>query len=511
MSLPSWALRPAFGLAAALVGFGGLTALLAPLLEEDEITAVAMLFLLVVLLASATWGYRVGLFSAVIADLALNVFFVPPLHTATVREPRHVVALVVFLAVAGVGASMFARLQRQLAIARDRRAELTIMLGISRELAAAPTPRRALDALCWAVVRSLGAKRCDILRPEGKTWNMLASTGDVLPLTKDDAALAAAALESGEIVRRMAEGVRRTRATVRLVQRDQVETYVPFRSSSASGGVLRIVGQPGTSAVTDLDALLRAFADEADVAIHRATLAEQAREAAALQASDEFKSALLSSVSHDLRSPLTAIKAAVGSLRTDTIAWSDEDRAHLLEAIESQTDRLTATVTDLLDMSRLEGGAVRPAMEDFDVRTLLQDAVMATRAATAGREVGVDAGEAHYVHADYGLILQAMTNLIENAAAYSTPGGAIRLGVRPSPGRVTIDVSDSGPGISPADLPRVFERFCRGAEGKKVPGTGLGLAIVRAMVELNGGTVSVESSPSGSTFRLSLLATRAPR
>lgn len=497
------------GTVASLVVLTGLTAVFAPLLGEDEIVLVTMLFLLVVLLASATWGYVVGLFSAVLADLLLNIFFVPPLHTVTVQEPRNVAALVIFLAVAIVGASMLSLLRRQLVVARERRSELIIMLELSRELAAAPDPRRALDVLARAVARAVQAKRCEILQASGHGWRVVASTGDGREVSRDDAVLALAAVDSGQVSRRLSE--RRVRQTsIRVHARSATDTFVPFRPPAGEPGVIHVVGALTPPAGGDLDALLRAFSDEAGVAIHRATLAEQARQADALRQSDEFKSAILSSVSHDLRSPLTAIKAAVGSLRTPGLHWTESDRAQLLATIESQTDRLTGTVTDLLDMSRLEGGAVRPTFEPIEVRALLAEVVMATRPATGNREVTVDAPDGVWLRADYSLLLQSLNNLVENAAKYSRAGGAIHLRAGGSRGPVVLEVSDEGPGISAADLPHIFDRFYRGTEGRRVQGTGLGLAIARAMVELCGGRVTVDSTPAGSTVRISLAPASAP-
>ena len=345
----------------------GLTAALAPVTGEGEITAVTMVFLLAVLLVSAVWGYLVGFASAAIADVLLNLFFVPPLHTLTVQEPRNVAALVIFLAVAIVGASMLALLRRQLAIAEERRDELTVMLGLSRELAAAPNPHRALEVLAHAIARAIRAKRCEILQMNGRTWDVLASTGELRTVSRDDAAVATAAVTSGSISRRESE--RRLRyTTIRVHGGTAADTFVPFQLPDGEPGVIHVIGALTEPRGGDLDAMLYAFADEAGVAIHRARLAEEARQADALRQSDEFKSALLSSVSHDLRSPLTAIKAAVGSLRSDSVSWSEDDRAQLLATIESQTDRLTGTVTDLLDMSRLEAGAVRPTIEPVEVQ-----------------------------------------------------------------------------------------------------------------------------------------------
>lgn len=510
-SIPAWTLNPRFGWPVAIVALGGLTVALAPLLGEAEIVAVTMVFLLIVLLVSATWGYAVGLFSAVLADLLLNLFFVPPLHTVAVQEPRNVAALVVFLAVAIVGASMLALLRGQLAVARRSTEELATMLNLSRDLALAATPEGALAVLAQSVSRTVRAKRCDILRLTGGAWVVVVSTGGGNGLNRDEAALANAAIESGRVSRRSTGNQPGRASLLRSRQRPATDTFLPFRTAGGELGVIRILGALTAPRSGDLDALLQAFADEAGVAIHRVRLAEQARQAEALQQSDEFKSVLLSSVSHDLRSPLTAIKAAVGSLRTGDVDWTDEDRDQLLGAIESQADRLTATVADLLEMSRLEGGAIKPTLEPTSIAVIFQDAMVATQAATTGRHLCVDAPEDLWVRADYGLLLQALTNLIENAAKYSTAHGAIELRAEAAKGRVILEVADHGPGIPEVDLPHIFDKFYRGSTGTKVSGTGLGLAIVRAMVELSGGRVTVDSSSSGTRFRISLPPSGPPK
>jgi two-component system sensor histidine kinase KdpD len=487
-----------------------MTGWLAPVVGEDEITAVTMVFLIVVLLASALWGYLVGLTSAILADLLLNFFFVPPLHTFTVQEPRNVVALVVFLAVAAIGASMLALLRRQLAAADARRAELAVMLDLSRELASASSARLALDTLAHSITRALGARRCDVLQRSGSDWQTVGSSGVPVALTRDEVALANQAVESGQVARQLEPqfgGVRLQLGGRRIAR----HTFVPFRSGAGIPGALRITGQLSAPGGGDLDALLRGMADEAGTAVHRAWLTEQNKRTEAIQRSDEFKSVLLSSVSHDLRSPLTAIKAAIGSLRSDGLEWSEEDRRQLMATIESQTDRLTDTVTDLLDMSRLESGSVQVNLEPVNVRALLDDTALATSQATEGRRVCVDSASDIWTSADYGLMLRVMTNLIENAAKYSTPGGAISLGAESTGGRVVISVADEGPGIPREDLPFIFEKFYRGTTGRKTLGSGLGLSIVKAMVDLNRGRITVDSTESGTTFHLSLPPASAPR
>jgi two-component system sensor histidine kinase KdpD len=276
--------------------------------------------------------------------------------------------------------------------------------------------------------------------------------------------------------------------------------------------VLRIVGRPAVPPEVDTRRLLLALATEAGIVLHRAELAEEASRAAALEHSDELKTALLSSVSHDLRTPLTAIKAAAGSLRDTKVRWTPEDTQGFLETIESQTDRLTAVVADLLEISRLEDGKVSLALEPVQVELLLTEVAHATSAATNDRHVTVEARPDLWVSADYALVMQALTNLVDNAARYSVPRGAIRLTAdRAAPATVAISVIDDGPGIPAEDLAHVFEKFYRGVQARRSKGTGLGLAITDAMVRLCGGTISVASSLRGTAFTIELPATEAPR
>ncbi len=462
-----------------------------------------MVFLLVVLLASAAWGYAAGIVGAIVADVLLNLFFIPPVHEATVQDPRNVVALAVFLAVAVVGAWMLALFRRQLAAATARRAELLVMLDLSRHLAAAPSPRAALDALTSSVARTLGARYCAVLQHRGDEWETVSATTSPAPLTRDEAVLAERAIASGRVTRRLSERAGSLRL-LRGAHPKVRDMFVPIRSGERGPGVLHVAGEAVVPEGWDLDALLQGFANETGSALEQIHLAEEAQRADAIQRADEFKTTLLSSVSHDLKSPLTAIKAAVGSLRTPGVAWSDADREQFLATIESQTDRLTDTVTDLLDMSRLEAGSVQVRLEPVEIRPLLQDVALATASVTGGRTVSVNASPGLWARANHALLLHALTNLVENAAKYSKPGAPISVSGDRESGRVVISVADAGPGIPAAELPFVFERFYRGTSARQVLGTGLGLSIVKSMVELNRGRITVESSPAGTAFRISL-------
>jgi two-component system sensor histidine kinase KdpD len=500
--LPGWLFEPRAGIIAALAGLAVLTGSLAPFLNEDQVLDVALLYLLATLVAAAIWGYWVGLVTAIVADLLVNFFFVAPVHTFTVQEPSNVVALGLFLAVAVVGASMLALLRRQVLVAEARQVEAGLLLSLTQELAHAVSPRDSLQRLCTTATQAVKARGCAVVwfRPP---WTVVAATGDLNTLPREEEALASECLRSGQIARQ--GGAVRTRA--RRATRTRPEpllTFVPFSQKAGEQGVLRLIGEVRVPPFIATERLLRAFADEAGLALQRMHLAEEARRVEALQKADEFKSVLLSSVSHDLRSPLTAIKAAASSLRDESVQWSDEDRRSFLETIESQTDRLTGTVTNLLEMSRLEGGVVPTRMESIEVAPLFEEVVQTMRQTAADHPLESEPGSGLWVRADYGLLVQSLENLVENAVKYSRPGGKITLAAEQVGSTVHLCVADEGPGIPPRDLPHIFEKFYRGSQAGKTKGTGLGLSIVKAMIELCGGNIRVQSDESGTVFSIEL-------
>jgi two-component system sensor histidine kinase KdpD len=246
-------------------------------------------------------------------------------------------------------------------------------------------------------------------------------------------------------------------------------------------------------------------AGEAALALHRAELAREAAHAQALHDADEMKTALMASISHDLKTPLAGIKAAISSLLDARIRWSEDDVSAFLHTIDAQSDRLNRLISDILDLNRIEAGDLQPDRTNIDVRTLLARAREVTAYEAKGREVIIDAPGGLTAVGDTALILQAVVNLIENAIKYSTGGAAIQLHGFAEDGTAIIEVADAGPGIAPADLPFVFDRFYRASEhNRRVKGSGLGLTIVKGFVELNGGSVGVTSSPEGTTFRIAL-------
>jgi two-component system sensor histidine kinase KdpD len=504
-----------WGIVAAVSGTAALTSAMAPFQGEIGLLNEGLLFLLLTLLISATWGWPVGFAAAVVTNLALNFFFVDPLHTFTVQHPENIGALMVFLIVSVVGGSLLSRARAAARSARRREAETAVLLDLSRELIGRAEPMDALVTLCENVVLALQAQGASVLSPDNAGWPVLASAGGEnarRPMTRDEALTAARALESGSIARLGRIGLpseRRLRIAVPGRGVVEVRTgmaFVPLHMGDRPLGVLRLDGPIGDTAFREHpEDLLNAFAREAALGVQRVELAHQAAHAEALREAGELKTALMASVSHDLKTPLAGIKAAVSSLLDMSVSWSAEDVQAFLETIDSQAERLDRFISDILDLNRIESGVVTPARRTLAACQLLEEAVERTRAATAGRLVSIDAPESLMVATDEALVLQALVNLMENAAKYSTPGGAIRLRAEQSPVGVELSVVDEGPGIAEQDLPHVFDRFYRAADRSRgVTGSGLGLAIVKEFVSLSGGAVWAESSMSGTRFVITL-------
>lgn len=503
-NIPRWCLDRRFGTAAVAATLVLVTLLLKATVGESQIVDTALSYLLVTLVAAAAWGFTVGIGTAIAADLTVNFFFVPPLHTFSVRDASHVVTLSLFLAVAMTGASMLALLRSAAATARARHAEADLLLGLVRDMGKAASASDALARLCRRLEAELGSVRVDVLDyTDG--WCVLAldERSPVAP-SRDESLLASKAVNEHRVMRLGSTSPRTPLIRgQRGVEEARQLSLIPL-GDLAPPAVLRVSGQRTGDVPFDVERVYEGFASEATTGLARLRLATAAREAEDLRRADRFKTLLLSMVSHDLRSPLTAIRAAVDNLRDDSVAWSEEDTARFLETIDDQTTLLTDTVASLLEMGRLEAGAVRTKMEPVDIDALLHEAADSRRPGLAGHAITIDVPRGLTAFGDHALLVRAVCNILENAVKYSEPGTEVRLTAVSDSEGVSIAVVDQGPGIAREDLGRVFDKFYRGSRVSNVPGAGLGLAIARGIVELCGGRIDVESSPRGSQFTLHL-------
>lgn len=487
---------------------------LLPIDQHLGILNVGLVFLLLTLLVSARYGRSVGVVTAFSANFVLNIFFTEPRHRFAIDEWADVLGLFVFLGVSIVGGTLLASARAAAAQAQRRQEDLEILLRLSQTLNAQNEPQAALSALCSEVVRAFGGPGASVLSQREGAWTVLASAGHEragrVPGPRERTMAEQALTAEGLVV--VGDASLRPRRTARDAQaqpeHDETAVFVPLRAGDRAFGVLRLDGPLGGSEVSrGVMRLLEPFVTEAALAVHRLELAQAAAHADALRQADELKTALMTSISHDLKTPLAGIKASVTSLLDSSVSWSDEDRQEFLAAIESQSDRLDRVISDILNLTRIEQGTVAPFMESVSARELLHEARERTENTTRGRDVIIDAPDTLDVRVDEALIVQALVNLIENAAKYSRPFGTIRLVASQCDETVELAVEDSGPGVSPQDLPHIFDRFYRGSSrNQRTNGSGLGLAVVRGFVRLCGGEAFAESASEGTRFVIRLPA-----
>jgi two-component system sensor histidine kinase KdpD len=496
---------------ASAIAVSAVTLALLPARDALDILDVALVFLLTVFVLALIAGSGPAAVAAGVSFLAFNFFFIEPLHTFSVDDIDHVLALVVYLGVAIVTGQLVARARARAEVAERERHRTALLYELNAALIGGVDLDAILSTIARRVVDVYGADSSRILLPD-LAGNLSVRAGysheETTIVDRSDLALAAWAMEHREPV-----GTRARRSKLRwphgtsgmkppVGERNRVDVlYLPIATPERSIGVLEVTrGQDSGQFGSDDRDLLLTFANQAALALERTRLAESELRTAALAQSEEIKSALLAAVSHDLRTPLATIKTSVTSMLDTTVEWSPEDRSEFLEAIDEETDRLTRLVDDLLDLSRIEGGALQPYRDWHAITDLVDDVTFRLNAvARQQRVISRVEGDLALAYFDYDQLSRVLMNLGENALKYSAAGTPITIGARRSEGAVELSVDDQGPGI-PADfVPHMFETFTRAGTDKSVPGSGLGLAICKGLVEAHGGTIWAETEQGRGT------------
>jgi two-component system sensor histidine kinase KdpD len=440
--------------------------------------SLGMLFLAVVVAAATLWGLAVGLLTAALAFLAWNFFFIPPLLTFRISHTSDVVAMLVFAGVALSTGFLASRERRAASGAQGRIESLRRITAFSRSLGAPTTEPELLDEIARLAADVVSPAL--VLMEEAEDLHIRAA----FPASQDTMDEGSWAAARWAFKRQENSG----RGTATLPS--SAWRFFPFRSTREKFGVLGVrPGQPISQAATQS---LLSLADQGAAALERVRLTAAAARAEAQAETQKLRTALLNSLSHDLRTPLTGIRGAAGSLRTAWDSLSPAARADLLLSIEEDTVRMTRFLTNIMDMTRLETGEVTPRLEDLALADLVELAVGRVPG-LAHTAVDIPAG-LPALRADPALLEQVLVNLLENAAKYGPDGGLVRVSARREGNLVRVVVADEGRGISAEDLPHVFDSFYRARRGDRtVPGTGLGLAIARGLTEAMGGTIQARS------------------
>jgi two-component system sensor histidine kinase KdpD len=500
-------------LAVALGAVTALTGIMFALRTQLGVLNVLLLYLLLTFVLALSGGLWPAVLSAVLGFLAFDFFFIPPFHTFTVAAPDHVLALFVYLGVAVVTAHLVSGMRARSGQALQESRRMALLAELNAALIGDVTLDAILARIAERIVTVYGAQGCRVLvRGEDDELRTAAFFPEQIGPNVDRIGLSLAewAVANRTPVGRSHRGGRivgRNPGTPAAFAGGADVLYVPVMTKDRIVGVLEVTGRPGRGVFRAEDQqTLTTFVDQAALALERARLSQEAAQASALIQSDELKSALLAAVSHDLRTPLASIKASATSLLDDSVEWDAETRRDFLTAIDEETDRLTLMVSNLLDLSRIEGGALRPQKDWYDIDELIVDvrARLAPRMKSHPLTVTVEP-DLPLLRFDYIQIAQVLVNLIENAVTYTTDGTPVAVLARQVPGAVEISVHDDGPGIPPEHQLRLFDKFYRAHVATAAPGSGIGLAISKGLVEAHGGRIWVESEQGhGTTFRFTL-------
>ncbi|NUK72044.1 sensor histidine kinase KdpD [Streptomyces lunaelactis] len=438
-----------------LVGVAGpalLTLLLNGVAPDVGLANDMLLFLTLTVAAALVGGLIPALASAAFGSLLLNYYFTPPLHKLTIADPKNIVAIVIFVAVAVSVASVVDLAARRTHQAARLRAESEILSFLAGSVLRGET---SLEALLDRVRETFNMESVALLERESDVapWTCTGSVGNTPPLERPEDA----------------------------------DVDMPVGDHMA-------LALSGRALPAEDRRVLAAFAAQAAVVLDRQRLVGQAEQARELAEGNRIRTALLAAVSHDLRTPLASIKASVTSLRSDDVEWSEEDQAELLAGIEEGADRLDNLVGNLLDMSRLQTGTVTPLIREIDLDEVVPMALGGVPEDSVVLDIREDLP---MVSVDPGLLERAVANIVENAVKYSPESEPVLVSASAIANRVEVRVVDRGPGVPDEAKDRIFAPFQRYGDAPRGAGVGLGLAVARGFAEAMGGTLTAEDTPGG--------------
>ena len=440
-------------------------------------TTVALMFLVAVLLASAYWGLRYALLLAVGATAAFNFFFLPPVGTFTIADPQNWIALFAFLVTAVVASNLAERARREAEGAKQRRREVERLYAMSQRLLASENVLELLNALPLYVKETF-------------------SVGSVVVMATDHSTVYRSSLDA-----KFEESVLRST----LLRGEPVTqggvSYVPLRLGMRTVGALGVTGDELSRETLD------ALGSLAGLAIERARALEALSKNRAEQEHERLRSALLDSVAHEFRTPLTSIKASVTTLLSSA-ALDEQARRELLTVIDEETDRLNRLVGEAAEMAQLDAGMFKLDLQPHSIRDSLDPALQDARSSLENHPVELPSNldRLPKVRIDVQRIREVFMHLLENAGKYSDANVPIKVTSEVNGDWLITSVADRGPGIDSFEQSLIFEKFYRGRHQRySAPGTGMGLAIAKVIVEAHGGTINVVSQMgSGSVFSFSL-------
>jgi two-component system sensor histidine kinase KdpD len=443
-----------------------------------EPTNLTMMYLLTVVIVAVQWGRGPSILAATLAVLAFDFFFVPPRFTVAVADTEYLITFAGLLVVGLVISALAGRVRDQVHAARQREAATAALYALSRDLAAASATEEILASIAQHVGTVFNRRVAIFIASDGRPD--VAYQRPEFPLTDNEQAVAAWVMQHGEQAGRGTETLPAAQAR-----------YVPLKTAQGVKGVLGVVPAGEEPALTpEQQQLLQAFASQAALALERVQAATASQRRELSRETEKLQAAVLNSLSHDLRTPLASVSGALSSLLDGEVRYDDGTRRALLETAKEGADRLTHLVRNLLDMTRVEAGALTLRKEPGDIEDLVGAALAQLGARGHEREVEFDIPpDLPSVPMDFALMTQALSNVLDNALKYAPAGSPVRIEARVAGGEVHVSVADRGPGIPESELTRIFDKFHRAERPADGAGLGLGLAISRGIVEAHDGRI----------------------
>ena len=475
-------------LAGAVIAVGIVTWLYVSVLHVANAATVSTTFLLVVLVVAAISHLWVAVVTSIVAMCCFNYFFLPPFGTLTIADPQNWVALFAFLAVSLVASNLSAVARARTTEAVGRRDELARLFDLSRDVLVITESREALSVLARAIARRFDLDFVALALPRADDWDVFEAGSSTIALDQRELTHAFATAQASIDF----DAYARTYAGHRTIAvGDASIRVVPLRVGTKPIGLLAAAGRPIEAGTLDT------LAGVVAIAIERAQFLEERKGAELTRQSEELKTALLASLGHDLRTPLTAIRIAAGNVKSASL--SAEDQVGQIDLILTETERLTRLFQNILEMARIDAGAVATEARWAHPTEIIAAARDHVEQTLRHHRLDISVEPDVPIRLDPRLTATALAHVLENAAQYAPADSAIHVtaGVTVADGLV-IHVRDHGAGIAAGDLSHLFERFYRGDSGKlRVSGTGVGLSIARGLLAVQGGRIWADNHPDG--------------
>lgn len=489
-------------LAAALAAVVGVTLVLTHWLHESNATTVSITFLLIVLIIAATSHLWAAIVTSVVAMLVINFAFLPPTGTLTIADPHNWVALFVFLAVSLIASNLSAATRARTQEAVARRDELARLFDLSRDVLVMDESRPAVTQLARSIARRFDLEYVAIALPKEDEWELHDAGAITVELDRRELASALASAQASlefDAAARTYAGHRVMTAGGHSVR------LVPLRARTRPIGILAAAGRPIEAGTLDT------LAGIAAIAIERASLLEARKAGELARQREELQTALLASLGHDLRTPLTAIRVAATNMRSP--AFTEAERDEQGDLILSEVERLTRLFQNILDMARIDTQAITSEPRWASPSEIIAAACDQVEQALRRHVVDVAIDADVPVRLDPRLTAAALAHVLENAAQYSRIGSTIHVHAGMTNGELAIAVGDEGSGIAEGDVVHLFDRFYRGGAGSqtRASGTGLGLWIARGLLTATRGRIWAENRPEGGAKFTIAVPTRDPQ